>query len=190
MLRENHQLHVLPWPLGDVALEARLQAIWDLVWPPEEKPNPLLYAGEPPPEEEWPAPRHSRIFLLRDTGFQQILAGARIAPRRVRIGGDSRVVLALASVFSHPEYRGRGYGRVVTRAALERVDAGDFEVALFQTPVPEFYQRLNCRLITNPIINSRALNRNICPFWQDHAMIYPANFPWPEGELDLLGPGW
>ena len=59
-------------------------------------------------------------------------------------------------------------------------------VAFFQTGVPDFYVRLGGRLVTNAFVSS-AGGRT---FWEPHAMIHPSAADWPDGEIDLLGPGW
>jgi GNAT superfamily N-acetyltransferase len=91
---------------------------------------------------------------------------------------------------THPDCRGRGLGHAVVRAAFEYVDDGTFPVSFFQTGVPEFYRKLSCREVRNHAVNSLADDPGGCPWWEKHIMIYPADVPWPDGEIDLLGPAW
>jgi predicted N-acetyltransferase YhbS len=57
-------------------------------------------------------------------------------------GGNPLRLLALASVCTHPDDRGQGLGERVVKAVLRRVDDGEFPVALWQTGVPDFYEKL------------------------------------------------
>ena len=101
-------------------------------------------------------------------------------------------VIALSSVAAHPDVRGRGLGRLVVRAAFDRVDQGQGAVSLFQTDAAQgFYEKLNCRVIDNPFFNSLdASDPQASPFWDRVCMIYPAEADWPEGPIDLRGPGY
>ncbi|QDT69720.1 Acetyltransferase (GNAT) family protein [Planctomycetes bacterium MalM25] len=102
-------------------------------------------------------------------------------------------VMALAMVAADPACRGKGYGAAVAQAAFERVDAGDFPFALFQTShaVQPFYERLGCRLVENRIVNSLSESDPAAnPFWDDIVMRYPGGGEWPEGDIDLRGRGY
>jgi len=102
------------------------------------------------------------------------------------------VVMALAGVCSAPDRRGQGLGKAVVQASLGLVDGGVYQVSLFQTSrkVFPFYEKLGARLVTNRIVNSLAPDPAANPFWDEVAMSYPASVPWPEGPIDLLGPGY
>ena len=125
---------------------------------------------------------------------EELAAVAMWFPRVVKTANGPLRVLALAGVCSAPELRGRGLGRRVVREAFGAVDRGEYAVALFQTPVPEFYAKLGARPVPNVFGNSRFKvgDRGTAerPWWDPHVMIYPAPFPWPEGPIDLLGPGY
>ncbi len=124
----------------------------------------------------------------------ELWAVAMWFPRVVQTANGPLRVLALAGVCSVPEFRGRGFGARVVREAFGAVDRGEFGVALFQTPVPEFYAKLGARTVGNTFCNSRFAvgDRGSAerPWWDDHVMIYPATYPWPEGTIDLLGTGY
>lgn len=122
------------------------------------------------------------------------LALAMLFPRTVQTDAGPLTVAALAGVCSAPERRGQGLGAAVVRAAFAQVDAGRFGVALFQTPVAAFYARLGARPVHNGFVNPRHRPGDRGspdhPWWDDSVMIYPAAFPWPDGRIDLGGPGY
>lgn len=130
----------------------------------------------------------------------RVLAHALIFPREIATARGRLRVMALAAVLSDPAHRGEGWGKAVTQAAFAEVDRGRFPVSLFQTGLPEFYAKLGARLVTNRFINSchvppppgaRGTHGSADePWWNPHVMIYPAAFAWPEGTIDLLGPGF
>ena len=77
------------------------------------------------------------------------------------------------------------------RAAFHTVDEGSFPVSLFQTSfgVQAFYEKIGACLVSNPVVNSLGDTPGN-PFWDDVAMRYPASAEWPEGTIDLRGPGY
>ena len=161
----------------------------DLVWPPEtRRSGDSKYASAPAPEEHWPPARRARLFVVRRDGV--IVAKAGVRPRRIRTPDGELVVAALHGVLCHPTHRGLGLGRAVVRAAFRLVEDGHFPLSFYQTGVPAFYEKLGARVVDNPVVNSLAFRPPACPFWDDYAMIYPASAPWPEGNIDTLGPGW
>ena len=119
------------------------------------------------------------------------LAHAHTFPRTIiSVAGPLRV-LALAGVCTHPARRGEGLGQMVVRAAMQRVDNGEFPVALFQTGVPLFYERLGSRVVSNPFVNRRNINcPEATPWWDSHVIVYPQAADWPRGEIDLNGEGY
>lgn len=94
---------------------------------------------------------------------------------------------ALAAVCVHPDHRGRGWGEAVVRAAFDFLPEIGVSVALFQTGVPHFYQKLGACVINNRFFNGENSQN---PFWDTCEMIYPASFAWPDGPIDLNGPGY
>lgn len=101
-------------------------------------------------------------------------------------------IMGLANVCVEERERGRGYGRLVVRAAFERIQRGDFSVALFQTTsrVELFYQQLGAVTVNNRFFNSLGEDPNANPFWDPLAMRYPATAPWPKSDIDIRGPGY
>ena len=173
--------------LTDLQLRT-LCALYDRVWPPSGE---TLVERREAARADWGG--EARQFAALWSG-DALRAVAMWFPRIVRTANGPQRVQALAGVCSDPEVRGRGLGRRVVRAAFGAVDRGEYAVALFQTPVPEFYAKLGARPVVNGFRNSRfkAGDRGTAerPWWDPHVMIYPAGFPWPEGPIDLLGPGY
>ncbi len=124
----------------------------------------------------------------------RLVAKAATFGRTILTAKGPRDVLGLAAVASHPELRGSGLGKRVVTAALERVDRGEYPIALFQTGTARsFYEKLGCRVVNNRFVNSRCKpekDANASPWWDSFVMIYPDHAEWPEGEIDLNGPGY
>lgn len=158
-------------------------------WPPQNQPD-----ARPQPVANFtgytgPHNRRPRAFVIRDGG--RIVSQATVQAREIEIAGRRYTVAGLGGVCTYMQYRGRGYGTAVVRAVFDLVDAGDFGFSLFQTGIAAYYEKLNCRCIPNPIVNS--LNKkdpNARPFWDTYVMIYPARLQLPPDPIDLRGPGY
>jgi predicted N-acetyltransferase YhbS len=137
-----------------------------------------------------PERQHPRSFLVRESG--RAIAHASFDPRTIETSKGDITVLALARVCTDPAARGRKLGQAVVRAAFDLVDDGAFPFALFQTtdPVQAFYDNLGAVRIHNRIVNSLADDPTANPFWSPVIMRYPAGPGWPEGQIDLRGPGY
>ena len=137
------------------------------------------------PETEFP-----RSFVVREAG--RVIAHAGVHPQSIGTSHGDMTVLALGRVCTDPAARGRKLGQAVTRAAFELVDRGPFPFALFQAgeKVRAFYENLGAVAVTNRFVNSRADEPAKNPFWDTVIMRYPATGEWPEGDIDLRGPGW
>lgn len=140
-----------------------------------------------------PEPRDIEKWRLRGTHHFVIyseaepLAHAGIFVREVFTARGTIPVGALGGVCVHPDYRGRGWGRDVAQAAFDFLPQLGVEVSLFQTPVPDFYARLGARLVSNRFHNG---SNPADPFMDVYKMILPASFDWPEGDIDINGPGY
>jgi predicted N-acetyltransferase YhbS len=156
----------------------------------------------------WPAENMTLADRLRQfnswveenkrTGFEVVsfvvwdgdraIAQARTFPRVIHSPSADFTVMGLAGVCVLSERRGEGLGRDVVKKAFERITAGDFEVSLFQTAVPDFYKKLGAKAISNRFVNSRNTeDPESNPWWDPSVMIYPSTFVWPEGTIDLNG---
>ena len=144
--------------------------------------RPVSYQG--------PAERRPRILVIRRAG--RIAAMAQVSAREIQTSGGRMTVLALAAVCSAPEMRGQGYGKAVIEAAFDLARDGTFPLALFQATqqVRPLYEKLGAQVIDNVTVNSLADDPAALGFWDEVAMIFPADAPWPAGPIDLLGPGW
>jgi predicted N-acetyltransferase YhbS len=162
------------------------------VWPKptlnaDDRAAQLLTIGR---QYHGPAAQAPRSLVILDGG--RVVAHAMIVPRRIDTSAGEMVIGGLARVCTDPALRGRGLGEQVTRAALGLVDAGVFRFALFQASarVQAFYEKLGAVKIENRIVNSLADDPTANAFWDDVVMRYPKDRPWPEGTIDLLGPGY
>ncbi len=162
--------------------------LFDRVWP----------SAEGPLAEQAEAYRADKLGQQREVvtvrAGEELVAVAIVFPREIRTATGAMTVMALAGVCTAPEWRGRGWGAAVVRAAFSPVDEGRFGVALFQTPVADFYAKLGARPVDNVFVNSRwrpgDRHSAEAPWWDPSVMIYPAGARWPEGVIDLLGPGY
>ena len=145
----------------------------------------LAAAGSQDPEKTT-----GRRFVIWEG--KRAIAHARTFVRRIFVAEREIPVLALATVCSDPKLRGHGLGVAVTRRAFEQVGRDDWpQVSLFQTPVPGFYEKLNCRIVPNRFVNRRNTEDPEANPWRDDTiMIYPAQYEWPAGVVDLNGPDY
>lgn len=150
--------------------------LWALVWPPGRSSEER--------EQKYLELREHEVHVA--TVDAEVLAVARTFKQTILIDDNAREVVALASVCSHPEHRGRGYGHAVAKAALDR--SSDSTPALFQTGVCEFYEQLDGRVIDNEISTSAT---GVEAFTDDCAMIHPRSTPWDDAaSIDLTVAGW
>ena len=191
MSSPNHQ--VQQQLLTEIS-EADALAIGELLsatWPGrdrEERAEQLLTLGR---EYEGPKKLAPRSFVVFDK--DRVIAHAQAFARRIAIGDQRLLIQALAKVTSASDRRGEGLGALVVQACFDLVDQGQFEHSFFQTSfeVEPFYKQLGCCRVESRVVNS--LNHedpDANPFWDRIAMRYPASAPWPDGVIDLLGPGY
>ena len=144
------------------------------------------------PDEEGPAEQVPEYALLK-VGELPVAMSVTFA-RKIDTPRGGLTVMALAGVACIESYRGNGFGRAVVEAAFERVRDGSFDVSLFQTSsaVRPFYEKLGCSAVENPTVNSlNQADPEARPWWDTEVMIYPAHAAaWPDGQIDLCGPGW
>lgn len=146
-------------------------------------------------QESWrdyngPAAMYPRSMVIREG--DRVIAHAEAVPRTIGTSEGDMTVLALAKVCTDPEFRGRRLGQAVVRAVFDLVDHGPYGHSLFQTShrVQPFYERLGAGAVDNRFVNSLSDKPEINPFWDEVAMHYPAVKHWPEGVIDLRGPGF
>jgi predicted N-acetyltransferase YhbS len=100
-------------------------------------------------------------------------------------------VMALSGVCVLPNYQGRGLGAEIVRRTFGRIHGGEFDVSLFQTTIPAFYEKLGAIAVTNRFVNSKNRNHpDENPWHDERIMIYPSSYSWPDGQIDLNGPDY
>ena len=178
-------LHIIrPQTTLPRATSAAIIALTNQIWPP---------ASDAPPRdldqaiERWRSQGAVHFVIVDDEDENLVLANARLFRRGISTAQGPLAVGALASVCVHPAYRGRGWGAEVVRAAFDYLPEMHLDVALFQTGVPQFYEKLGCRMVENRFHNGGDYED---AFWDEYKMIYPVDFAWPDGEIDLNGPGY
>jgi predicted N-acetyltransferase YhbS len=167
------ELLVAIWPKVGRTVEVRTQELFTR-WKD--------YRG---PEEQ-----HPRSFLVREGG--RVIAHASFDPRTIGTEQGDLTVSTLARVCTDPVARGRKLGQAVVRRAFDVVDQGAFPFALFQTglDIQRFYEKLGAVRIHNRFVNSLAEDPDADPWWNPVIMRYPSGPGWPDGTIDLRGPGW
>ena len=122
---------------------------------------------------------------------KELVGYAESIPLTIKIESHCLDVWGLGGLNVHPGWRRQGFGRVIVEAVFKRIDSSEYPFCLFQTGIPQFYDKLGCKLINNKFINSNnQVDPNANPFWDDYVMIYPATTNWPSGTVDLLRKGF
>lgn len=172
-VRAIAELLVRVWPKSPKTVEIRQQQMFDM--------------GRDYRGSDAQAPRS---FLVREKG--RVIAHAAIITRTIGTSQGELTIAGLLRVCTDPDLRGRGLGPLVVRPVFDLVDQGVFAFSLFQTTpeVRPFYEKLRAAVIDNPIVNSLADDVHESPFWDRIIMRYPHGPGWPEGEIDLRGPGY
>ena len=183
-------------PLGGLTLEEykEIYRLRSAVWPPKEPSTP----EEKYEEYKSRKAEHPEGFsVVYDDGG--LVGTAFIGERIIGTGRGDIPVMALGGVCSDPALRGRGYGAEAVKKVFSYIGGDGYPVCLFQTSfkVEPFYLKLGAKRIANRIFNSNAqkkletvkkTKRQV--FWDDIVMIYPGAYDWPEGDVDIRGPGF
>ncbi len=180
-------VHIIrPEPGLSPEIAAAIFTLSNTVWPPE--------AGKAARQLDTVLARwrgQSSTHFVIGEGENPVLAHALIFRREIFTQSGPLLVGALATVCVHPDYRGRGWGADVVRAAFDYLPELGVEVSLFQSGVQAFYEKLGGRRVANSFFDgTRADGLKANPFWDPCEMIYPASFAWPDGEIDLNGAGY
>ncbi len=166
--RAVSHLTMLTWPGATDSLDQRAES--------------LLQRSARAPEDEL-------VFLVEHDG--SAYATAMIITRQIQIENNSMQVLGLAGVCSHPDVRGKGFGRLVIEAAFKTVkESGGILLFQCNETVRPLYEKLGAVVVHNRFMNSHADAPNENPLWDPFAMIYPADITWPAGVVDLCGRAW
>ncbi|MEM9418286.1 MAG: GNAT family N-acetyltransferase [Planctomycetota bacterium] len=130
-------------------------------------------------------------FVIRGEGGA-LVANAAILTRTISTAQGELTVSGLLDVATSPSVRGQGLGVKVVQAAWASVDDGTHPLCVFETgEARPFYEKLGARVVDNTIIDStHPTSPRNNPFEDAWVMVYPAEAAWPEGEIDLRGPGY
>jgi hypothetical protein len=175
--------------------EATARAIAELlctVWP---KPGRTVETRVEKMKADWaayqgPEKQRPRSIFIRER--DRVIAHSGVDARTIGTSQGGLNVLALARVCTDPNLRGKNLGAAVIRATFQLVDDGTFPWSLFQTShkVRPFYEKLGACLVHNRIVNSLGDDPTKNPFWDEVVMRYSNRPGWPEGDIDLRGPGY
>lgn len=172
------------WSELDRTTQIACAELWEHVWPTSGSPDTEARLHKM--QTRSPGLRDERIHLAFDPDGT-VVALARTFEHTIGYGDGDREIVALASVCSDPQRRGEGFGDAVVHAAFRRVDDRGVP-SLFQTPVPGFYERFDCRVVNNEITTTAPGAEAFDDPW---AMIYPADQSWTDDlAIDLRSPGW
>lgn len=168
----------------DIAFAVRILQLKNTVWPSnndiETQYNVYLDRNRARPRRE--------TLVARDGNT--LVAHAEIFSRTIFCNEQSYEVGCLAGVCVTPQRQGEGLGKTIVQEAFSSIDNNEYQVFLFQTRVPDFYNKLGARGIWNRFINSRSDRPLENPWWDTDIMIYPSRYQWPEGVIDLNGQGY
>jgi predicted N-acetyltransferase YhbS len=163
----------------------------DSFWPSKDKTIPELVEAFPKISKQYRASYPQiRLPSLRYVVWDKdkAVAHALTFERPVITDAGEISVMALSGVCVLPSYQGKGLGAEIVRRTFGRIHGGEFGVSLFQTTIPAFYKKLGATLVANRFVNSRNKNHPEANPWHDEwVMMYPRNYAWPEGPIDLNG---
>lgn len=130
-------------------------------------------------------------YAIRDASGAW-LANAAVLTRTIGTARGDLKVLGLLDVATSPAARGQGLGALVVKAAWQAVDNGRYPLCLFETGEARlFYEKLGAKVVKNRFVDSTHPSQpGVNPFTDELEMVYPASADWPEGEIDLRGPGY
>lgn len=130
-----------------------------------------------------------RRYVVWEAG--DAIAHARIFPRKIITPESELKIMALAGVCVNQKIQGKGLGKSLMESVFHDITLSPFPISLFQTDVPGFYEKLGAKIVSNPFINSQKIAEpDANPWWGEYVMVYPDLANFPEGEIDLNGPGY
>ena len=157
----------------------------NLTWPDDDKAKPL--------EEKVTGfyddhPEKICYCLYKD---KKLVGYAESIPLTIKIEKNWLKALGLGGLNVHPDWRVKRYGKAILEAVLKKIDSGEYPFCIFQTGIPNFYEKLGCKVIKNKFINSNnQVDPFKNPFWDEYVMVYPASARWPTGTADLRREGF
>jgi len=126
--------------------------------------------------------------VLLNYNNEELVGHTEIFNRDIIIDSERIQILALAGVCVKLSFRGKNIGLELVKKSFEFVDSGNFNFSIFQTNMPDFYKKLNCKQINNIFINSKNTdNVNMNPWRNPYVMIYPDTYEIGNKAIDLNG---
>jgi nodulation protein A len=114
-----------------------------------------------------------------------------IVDRIIRIGAQNLSIAGVGGVATHPEYRRRGFARILLQTAVEQMrqrGGYDFAMLFCDTSMIPYYSASGFNLVHNPVY---ILQSDQPALFEDNKMVRPlSGKPWPEGDVDLNGQSW
>lgn len=133
-------------------------------------------------------PGKTSFLLLND---HELIGYAETFVRKIITEDGPLSITGLGAVCVNSTHRGKGLGARIVAHIFKKISQSEVPVCLFQTAVPGFYEKMNCRKINNTFYNSLDLKSpQSDPFWDPYRMIFPKDFLWPNGKIDLNGKGF
>ncbi len=159
-----------------------IKNLWKIHWPPKT-PEKEKYYQSPNIEASSQIFERHIVALAKDrlVGYGKIFH--RVCQDESSVWNN----MALASVCVHPDFQGQGVGRDIVAMAFKHVDAMLFDICLFQTSVPEFYQRFGCQIVKNPFYDPYDPKKPV--WWDKYVMAYPPNVKM-YGKITMPGGGY
>lgn len=155
-------------------------------WPP---PDGQVMSDKALLEDFHKRPPGKTSYLLQKN--EDLVGYAETFLREIHTEKGPLLVNGLGAVCVSKKYRGQGLGAKIVQYIFEKIALSKVPICLFQTAVPGFYERLNCKQIKNTFFNSsNRKNPEDDPFWDPFRMVFPVDYDWPEGKIDLNGKGF
>ncbi|WP_282125300.1 GNAT family N-acetyltransferase [Marinifilum flexuosum] len=154
------------------------------IWPPIEESidiNQMIQTYSTTPLYSF----HKVLLYFKD---EELIGHTEVFNREVFVGTNKMEILALAGVCVKLEFRGKDIGFSMVENAFRFVDNGKFKCSIFQTNVPGFYERIECKQIQNRFVNRKSktdVNKN--PWRDPFVMLYPESLNLGLSEIDLNG---
>ncbi len=118
----------------------------------------------------------------------ELIGHTAIFNREIGIETEKHEILALAGVCVRSGHRGKNLGKKLVKKAFEFVDGSQFNCSIFQTSVPKFYEKLECKQIQNTFINKKSkIDVNVNPWRDPYVMVYPKTYDLGNHIIDLNG---
>lgn len=153
----------------------------------------LAFAAEWGPLPEDTEPIHWAQPAIHVIGWLEgcPVSHAGILPRAVMAGGKSLRVGGIGSVCTHPDHLRRGYAHRLMEAAhrhIRQANLAEFAMLFCAQKTTSLYQEFGYQVVESPLWMEQPNSRRL---FDSPKMVLPlADFPWPDGEIDIQGLPW